>query len=214
MPATVCFDALARAFKLCATLTASSLLPRPTSNIVETSLLKPEAPQVEQSGAAKTLADSKTVSGGNGGEPVPEAAAISFPKPEIRDHELIARVGRGSYGEVWLARNVMGTYRAVKIVYRTAFEHARPFEREFNGIKKFEPLSRSHDGFIDILQVGRAEQYFYYVMELADDQVTDQNIDPENYKPKSLRSELRQHRRLRSPYFGSRCRCPSAAARP
>ena len=190
------FDALARAFKFCATLTGSSLLPRPTSNIVETSLLKPEARQIEQSGAAKTLTDSKTVSGGKGGEPLREAPAISFPRPEIRDHELIARVGRGSYGEVWLARNVMGTYRAVKIVYRTAFEHARPFEREFNGIKKFEPLSRSHDGFIDILQVGRAEQYFYYVMELADDQVTDQNIDPENYKPKSLRSELRQHRRL------------------
>src|SRR5262245_48249154 len=76
---------------------------------------------------------------------------------DIRDHELIRRIGQGSYGEVWLARNVMGTYRAVKIVYRAAFEHARPFEREFNGIQKFEPLSRSHDGFVDILQIGRTE---------------------------------------------------------
>jgi hypothetical protein len=33
---------------------------------------------------------------------------------------LIRRIGQGSYGEVWLARNVMGTYRAVKIVYRAA----------------------------------------------------------------------------------------------
>src|SRR5712691_10749345 len=93
----------------------------------------------------------------------------SSPPPGISDNELIRRIGQGSYGEVWLARNVMGTYRAVKIVYRAAFEHARPFEREFNGIQKFEPISRSHDGFVDILQIGRSEDYFYYVMELADD---------------------------------------------
>jgi WD40 repeat protein len=144
---------------------------------------------------SKTLTDSKTL---------PESSAATAlgssgppaPKVEIRDHELISCVGRGSYGEVWLARNVMGTYRAVKIVARAAFEHARPFEREFNGIKKFEPLSRSHDGFIDILQVGRTEEYFYYVMELADDQVTGQQIDPEHYAPKSLRSEMKERKRL------------------
>ena len=59
--------------------------------------------------------------------------------PEIPDHELLHRIGGGSYGEVWLARNVMGTYRAVKIIYRRAFEHERPFDREFDGIRKFEP---------------------------------------------------------------------------
>ena len=45
------------------------------------------------------------------------------------------------------------------------------FEREFKGLQKFEPISRSHDGFVDILQLGRNDPagYFYYVMELADD---------------------------------------------
>src|SRR5437773_667061 len=84
----------------------------------------------------------------------------------------------------------MGTYRAVKIVYRAALEHARPFEREFNGIQKFEPISRSHDGFVDILQIGRTEEHFYYVMELADDVTAGQQIDPNRYEPKTLRSEL------------------------
>ena len=91
--------------------------------------------------------------------------------PQIPDHELIRPIGRGSYGEVWLARSVMGTYRAVKIIYRHTFKDIHPFEREYNGIRKFEPISRSHEGLMDILQIGRNDQdgYFYYVMELADD---------------------------------------------
>src|SRR5882762_715053 len=98
----------------------------------------------------------------------PQDAATHL--PQIPDHELLRRIGRGSYGEVWLARNVMGTYRAVKVVYRRTFDNARPFEREFRGIQKFEPVSRLHDGLMDILQVGRNDQagHFYYVMELAD----------------------------------------------
>jgi serine/threonine protein kinase len=95
-----------------------------------------------------------------------EAARLQIP-----DHTLMRRIGQGSYGDVWLARNVMGTFRAVKVVYRKGFESDRPYEREFGGIKRFEPISRSHEGFVDILQVGRNDQagYFYYVMELADD---------------------------------------------
>jgi serine/threonine protein kinase len=89
----------------------------------------------------------------------------------IPDHTLLRVIGRGSYGEVWLARNVMGTLRAVKIVQRAAFESDRPWLREFEGIRRCEPVSRAHDGLIDILHVGRndAEGFFYYVMELADD---------------------------------------------
>ncbi|HAB17163.1 MAG TPA: serine/threonine-protein kinase [Verrucomicrobiota bacterium] len=114
----------------------------------------------------------------------------------IPDHQLVVCVGRGSYGQVWLARNVMGTYRAVKIVERASFQNARPFEREFNGILKFEPLSRAHPGLVDILQVGRTEHAFYYVMELADDVGTGQQIDPEHYTPKTLRTELDAHGHL------------------
>ena len=51
----------------------------------------------------------------------------------IPDHTLLRVIGRGSYGEVWEARNVMGTPRAVKIVRRHDFDSARPFEREFEG---------------------------------------------------------------------------------
>src|SRR5438105_4884162 len=90
--------------------------------------------------------------------------------PAIPDHTLFRRIGRGAYGEVWLARNVMGTLRAVKIIWRRQFESDRPYEREFAGIQRYEPVSRSADGLVHVLHVGRndPEGYFYYVMELAD----------------------------------------------
>jgi WD40 repeat protein len=92
-------------------------------------------------------------------------------RPVIPDHEVVRWIGGGSYGEVWLARNVMGTWRAVKVVRRRSFDHDRPYEREYEGIRRFEPVSRTHESQVDILHVGRNDRdgYFYYVMELADD---------------------------------------------
>src|SRR5438477_2782921 len=116
----------------------------------------------------------------------------------IADHELLRCIGSGSYGEVWLARSVMGAYRAVKIIYRKTFTDERPFEREFAGLKRFEPISRSHVGWVSILHVGRNEEvgYFYYVMEAADDVACGQAIDPEDYTPKTLGIELAKRGRL------------------
>src|SRR5438445_2993197 len=106
------------------------------------------------------------------GDPTLAPESIGVPGvPVIPEHELMRPIASGAYGQVWLARNKLGVLRAVKIVHRASFDHDRPFEREFAGIKAFEPISRSHEGFVDLLQVGRddAAGYFYYVMELADD---------------------------------------------
>jgi serine/threonine protein kinase/Flp pilus assembly protein TadD len=99
-----------------------------------------------------------------------QTSPASTERPHVPDHELLRLIGQGSYGEVWLARSLLGTLRAVKIVRRTAFEDDTPFRREFHGIQKFEPISRTHEGLVGILQVGtnEAEGYFYCVMELAD----------------------------------------------
>jgi serine/threonine protein kinase len=92
----------------------------------------------------------------------------------------------------------MGTYRAVKVVYRKRFESDAPFDREFTGIRNFEPLSRSNEGFVDILHVGRNTEsgFFYYVMEVADDVILRQRINPDSYTPKTLSSEMAKHERL------------------
>jgi len=120
------------------------------------------------------------------------------PKPQVPDHELVREVGRGSYGEVWLARNMMGSFRAVKVVYRDWFDSERPYERELSGLQKFEPVSRSHPNLVSILHVGKNESggYFYCVMEAADDVQSGQALNPENYQPRTLSSDLARLGRL------------------
>ena len=111
----------------------------------------------------------------------------------VADHELMARIGQGSYGEVWLARNIFGILRAVKVLYRRNFKDDRPFRREYDGIRRFEPISRSHEGFVDILQIGQdqALSYFYYVMELGDDARVNPGGNSHGYLPRTLSTELR-----------------------
>ena len=105
-------------------------------------------------------------------------------------------IGRGAYGEIWMARTVTGGLRAVKIVYRSTFDSERAFLREFEGMSAFEPISRGHAGFVDILHVGRTAEHLYYSMELADDHLAGRKIDIVNYEPRTLKSDLARHKRL------------------
>ena len=113
---------------------------------------------------------------------------IAADKLRLPDYEVLRCIGRGAYGEVWMARSVTGMFRAIKVVRRSNFEVTRTFEREFEGIREFEPISRGHVGLIDILHVGRInkEGIFYYVMEIADDCQTGREIDPAAYDPHTL----------------------------
>jgi serine/threonine protein kinase len=131
-----------------------------------------------------------------------DAPAKTVPVSEIRidvpEHELIRRIGSGGSGEVWLARSRLGTHRAVKIIKPREGRSTGMFASEFSGIVKYEPVSRLHEGLVDILQVGGAAEagYFYYVMELADDVKTGAAFKPENYRPRTLHYTIRKQGRL------------------
>ena len=118
--------------------------------------------------------------------------------PVIPDHTLVRRIGAGSYGSIWLARTVMGVHRAVKVVYRANFDSDRPYQREFEGIQQFEPISRSHPGLVDVLQIGRndVKGYFYYIMELADCASGAPQCQPATYVPRTLSEDLNMRGRL------------------
>ncbi len=109
------------------------------------------------------------------------------PPSAIPDYELLRLIGRGSYGDVWLARGVTGVYRAIKIVWRARFADAQPYEREFKGLTEFAAISLEESRQLALLHVGRTPEFFYYVMELADDVTRGREIDPASYVPHTLK---------------------------
>ena len=114
--------------------------------------------------------------------------------PVVPDYSLERLIGDGSYGDVWLARNALGTRRALKVVYRDSFESERPYLREFNGIREFEPVS-SHSTQVGVFHVGKNDEagYFYYVMELADDAATLGQVAGPSSEPPTLPADLTQY---------------------
>lgn len=119
--------------------------------------------------------------------------------PNIPDHDVLRKIGGGAYGEVWMARGVTGAMRAVKVVWREDFDDERTFEREFEGILKYEPISRDHPALVNILHVGRSPDgasFYYYVMELGDDVTTGQEINPIEYEARTLRPDGKSGVRL------------------
>ena len=135
----------------------------------------------------------------------PEPEFSSFPRhhgkgliPNVPDHTLLQRIGSGGYGEVWLAQNTIGMFRAVKFLFRERYPKPDPYQREFRGIEKYMPISLNHPGLVHVLHLGRNDRagYFFYLMEAADDQVTGQQINPEQYAARNLSGELSKRNRL------------------
>lgn len=184
------------------------------SVVIHTRRLQREMNLLEQEvalgGGANSPAGRSPAPGSAGPALAPASAAWVAPErtvilpepddlvPSVPDHEMLRPIGKGAYGEVWLARDIIGSYHAVKIVHRKVFQDAGPYEREFRGISRFTPISRTHPGFVHVLHVGRSvrDDYIYYVMELGDDETQGQQINPESYAAKTLKSELRRRQRL------------------
>ena len=109
-------------------------------------------------------------------------------RPEVGDYELVdPPFGRGSYGKVWLAKNAVGQWQALKVVYRASFGSEAPYDREFGGITKYKPISDKHSGLLRVDFVSKKRpDYFYYVMELGDGVESGWEKEPTKYRPLDL----------------------------
>lgn len=124
---------------------------------------------------------------------------LSFPEenlPDAQDYELLQPpIGEGSFGKVWIVRNAIGQWQALKAVYQSKFgENRHPYESEFKGLQKYKPVSEKHPGLlrIDLVSKMKDEGYFYYVMELGDAQTEGWEKDPSSYRPCDLENMRKQ----------------------
>jgi len=118
--------------------------------------------------------------------------AAMVPVPKTPGYQLIhPPFGEGAYGKVWLARTKTGAWRAVKVIYLAKFEnHPAPYEREFNGVKKYQPISDQHPGLLRVDFVSEKQPgYFYYAMELGDSLEPGWENNPAAYQPRDLVSD-------------------------
>ncbi len=110
--------------------------------------------------------------------------------PEAPDYDLTTPpFGEGGFGKVWLARNAIGQWQALKAVYQSKFgTKTGPYEAEFKGIKRYKPISDRHPGLlrVDFVSRKKREGYFYYVMELGDGLVEGWQQNPSAYRPRDL----------------------------
>lgn len=117
--------------------------------------------------------------------------------PEIPGYKLIhPPFGKGAYGKVWLAKNSTGQWRAVKVIYLKNFDNdAAPYDREFNGVNRYKPISDQHPGLLRVDFVSeKRDDCFFYVMELGDSLEAGWQQEPQKYTPHDLAGE-----RARSP---------------
>lgn len=114
----------------------------------------------------------------------------------VADYKLLRMIGEGGYGQVWLCRNAVGLYRAVKFIFRKKFDNENPYQREFRGVQNFMQLN--HPRLLRVLHIGPnvPTDLFYYVMELGDDEKTGQKFDPNEYEARTLSRDLKRLGRL------------------
>jgi CHASE2 domain-containing sensor protein len=118
---------------------------------------------------------------------------LQFPEdaaPVIPDYELVEPAfGQGGFGKVWLARNAINQWQAVKVVYQSKFgTDSYPYDAEFNGVQRYKPISEKHPGLlrVELVSKKRPEGFFFYVMELGDSRNPGWEQQPSLYKPKDL----------------------------
>lgn len=114
------------------------------------------------------------------------------PVPDVPDFDMIRPIGRGGFGQVWLATNrTTGHLRAVKVISLRPTGRADPAAREITSLTRLEAnLGRQHPNLLHIHHVGKTARYLFYVMDPADDVAGTRASDDPNYRPATLQARL------------------------
>lgn len=100
---------------------------------------------------------------------------------KVPDYDLLRRIGKGGFGEVWLGHHRLhGEYVAVKIIPKHCLV-------ELEGIRSYKHQAKQHSNLVPIEHVGETDTCYYYVMPLVDDVKGPAALrSPEYYEPKTL----------------------------
>ena len=105
-------------------------------------------------------------------------------------YSRLREIGRGACGTVYLASGPEG-FVALKLCIRPDGGDAAPYFREQRALETYVAMPPIK-GIVAIrkLVVVPDGKYFYYVMDLADDELFGRDIVPERYRPKTLAEVL------------------------
>ena len=117
------------------------------------------------------------------------------PPPAIPDIDLVRRIGRGGFGEVWLGVNrATGGLKAVKVVpLARGGRTIDPAGREVVSLAQFESqrIGR-HANLLDVQHVGRTDDVLFILMDPADDVSGRPATNDVAYRPATLELRLEQ----------------------
>jgi hypothetical protein len=120
---------------------------------------------------------------------------MSEAPPDIPGHRLLARIGQGAYGEVFLAEDTTGRRVAAKVVSPREGLSEKMLQRELAGLKRFLAAAQSHAYVVRMHRLieGLPGGGFACIMELADS-VHGEGVG--RYEPLTLRHRLKAEHRL------------------